>query len=322
MRSLPRDLLSHRELLWILVQRNLKIRYKNSVLGFFWTLLGPIFLILIYWAFIRLLKIQISINALITGIIVWQFVAMSLGDSLNSILGNANLVTKTAFPRFLLPLSTVCANSINYLLTFAVLLVFLFFRHAEPAALYFLPLILLTQFALCLGLSLLVSSLNVLFRDVEHLMSVMLLAWFFLSPVMYTNAYVTDTLAARTQLSEATDVIESPADQARITENTAKILRTCCLTNLVAQTELSDASEVTESLADQTQITENTAKILHACYLANPMAGIVTSYRSVLLSEDVLPMGMFVAPFLLSWAILFIGLGVFSRLEQRFGDEL
>jgi len=268
MRALFRDLLTHRELLWILVQRNLKIRYKNSVLGFFWTLLGPIFLILIYWAFIRLLKIPIRIDALITGIVVWQFIATSMGDSLNAVLGNANLVTKTAFPRWLLPLSTVCANFVNYLLTFLVLLVFLLVRQAHFGPVYLLPLILLTHFALCLGLSFFVSSLNVFFRDVEHLMSVILLAWFFLSPVMYTNEYVSQMIHEQEGIS-------------------------CSIANL-----------------------------LQACYLINPMAGIVTSYRSALLSEDLLPLAMFVAPFLLSWAMLLTGLAVFQKLEKRFGDEL
>lgn len=203
MSSIFQDLRTHGELLWILVQRNLKIRYKNSVLGFFWTLLGPVFLILIYWVFIRLLKIEITVNALVSGIIVWQFVATTLGDSLNAILGNANLVTKTAFPRFLLPLSTVCANFINYLLTLVVLLVFLVTLKANFGMLYLLPLILITQFALCLGLSLLVSSLNVFFRDVEHLMGVVLLAWFFLSPVMYRNDYVVARLEGMPQLTES-----------------------------------------------------------------------------------------------------------------------
>jgi ABC-type polysaccharide/polyol phosphate export permease len=313
MRSLLRDLLSHRELLWILVQRNLKIRYKNSVLGFFWTLLGPIFLILIYWAFIRLLKIEISINALITGIIVWQFVAMSLGDSLNSILGNASLVTKTAFPRFLLPLATVSANFINYLLTFIVLLVFLLARNAEPGAVYILPLILLTQFALCLGLGFLVSGLNVFFRDVEHLMNVLLLAWFFLSPVMYTNTYVTNQLAG--QVIPTNPYVTDTSVGEMMHTNTY-------LTDQIAGEMMHTNMYVTDPLPGPGRFSESTAELLHACYLANPIAGIVTSYRYVLLQEDMLPLAWFVAPFVLSWGILFGGLAVFRKLERRFGDEL
>ena len=185
-----REIADRRELLLILVERNLKIRYKHSALGFLWTLLGPLFMIAIYWIFLSILKIRISIEALVVGILVWQFLAMCVGDSLHAVLGNANLVTKTAFPRIILPLSTVTANLVNFLLSLAALGLFLLVIRVPPGPLYWLPLLLLTQFALCLGLSLLVSSLNVFYRDVEHLVNVLLLAWFFVSPVMYTLAFV------------------------------------------------------------------------------------------------------------------------------------
>ena len=115
MLALLKDVYAHRELLFILVGRNIKIRYKRSVLGFFWTFLNPILLISIYAVFLRILKFYDAKNPvflpmLVTGIIAWQYVAMSLSDSLNAIVGNANLVTKTAFPRIILPLSMVIAN--------------------------------------------------------------------------------------------------------------------------------------------------------------------------------------------------------------------
>lgn len=187
-----REIAAHRELLLILVERNLKIRYKSSALGFLWTLLGPLFMIAIYWVFLSILKISITIQDLVVGILVWQFLAMCVGDSLHTILGNANLVTKTAFPRVILPLATVIANLVNFLLSLVALGIFLLILRVDPGPLYLLPVVLLSQFALCLGLSLLVSSLNVFYRDVEHLVNVVLLAWFFVSPVMYTLSFVKD----------------------------------------------------------------------------------------------------------------------------------
>jgi len=181
-----------RELLLILVGRNLKIRYKNSALGFFWTLLGPLLLILIYALFLRVLRFPIRLPVLVTGIIVWQFHAMCLGDSLHAIVGNANLVKKTALPRIVFPAAMVTANLVNFLLSFAVLCIYLAIVRADFGAVYWLPVIVLSQAALCLGVSLIVSCANVFFRDTEHILSVVLLGWFFLTPVIYPISLVVE----------------------------------------------------------------------------------------------------------------------------------
>ena len=180
----------------MLVLRNLKIRYKSSALGFVWSLLVPIFMIVIYTIFLSVLKIQIDLRQLVTGIMVWQFLALCLGDSLNAVVGNANLVTKSAFPRIILPLAMVLANLVNFLLSFLVLVVFLVGYGAvcggAVGPIYWLPIILVTQVALCLGVSLILSTANVFFRDTEHILSMLMLAWFFLTPVIYPINFVLD----------------------------------------------------------------------------------------------------------------------------------
>ena len=179
------DIFSRRELVWILIERNLKIRYKSSFLGFFWSLLGPLSLIVVYSVFLNLIRIPISLPTLVSGIIIWQFLAMCMGDALHSIVGNSNLVTKAAFPRLILPLSMVGANAINFLFSFAVLAAYLLVAGADFGAIVALPAIMLTQAALCLGMALMIGAANVFFRDTEHVLSIVMLAWFFLSPVIY-----------------------------------------------------------------------------------------------------------------------------------------
>jgi lipopolysaccharide transport system permease protein len=196
-----KDVVRRRELVWILIERNLKIRYKNSFLGFFWSLLGPIFLILIYSVFLGLLRVPIHLPTLVSGIIAWQFLAMCMGDSLHSIVGNANLVTKASFPRVILPLSMVGANAINFLFSFGVLSVYLLAAGADFGALYWLPGILLTHAALCLGMALMLGAANVFFRDTEHVLSVVMLAWFFLSPVIYEPQLVVDAFPPWVQVA-------------------------------------------------------------------------------------------------------------------------
>jgi len=190
--QLIRQIVARRELLWILVVRNLKIRYKQSVLGFFWSLLAPLLLIVIYAIFAAILRFNTGrphyLQFLVIGIVIWQFLAMCLNDSLGAVVGNANLVKKTAFPRLILPLAMVCANFINFLLSWCVLLLYLVLVGMPFEALWLLPLAMVLQIALCLGMGLLIATSNVFFRDTEHILGVGTLAWFFLSPVFYPAA--------------------------------------------------------------------------------------------------------------------------------------
>jgi ABC-2 type transport system permease protein len=196
--NLLSDLKHHQDLLWILVMRNIKIRYKNSALGFLWTLLSPIFLIVIYTVFLSIMRFSMPLSVLVIGIMTWHFLSMCMGDSLYAVLGNANMVKKSAFPRIVLPLSMVLANLVNFLLFLLVVCVYLLILHrvtglALPGlTLIALPLVVVTQFALCLGVSLIFSSLNVYFRDIEHIQGIILMAWFFLTPVIYPVSLVTD----------------------------------------------------------------------------------------------------------------------------------
>lgn len=187
--SVLKEVWLRRELLWILVVRNLKLRYKHSVLGFFWSLLSPLLLILIYAVFAAILRFNRGspnyLQFLVIGIVVWQFLSMCLNDSLYAIMGNVNLVKKTSFPRIILPLAMVISNLLNFLLTWIVLFAYLImvgmpFQHLE-----LLPLVLLVQTTLCLGLALILSCLNVFFRDTEHILGIGTLAWFFMTHIFY-----------------------------------------------------------------------------------------------------------------------------------------
>ena len=191
MKSL-REIPVWKDLIRNLVLRNLRIRYKGSALGFLWTMINPMFMMLIYFIFIRLLRIQIDLPSLLVGILAWQYFVMCLNDSVNAITAHPSLIKRTSFPRIVFPLSMVLANLVNFLLSLIVLVLFLavysiFFGYAISVgpALLLLPLVILLQTALVLGFSSFFSCANVYFKDIEHIMSILLLAWFFLTPVMY-----------------------------------------------------------------------------------------------------------------------------------------
>lgn len=195
------ELVARRELIWNLVVRSLKARYKGSTLGFLWTLINPLVSLLIYWLFISILRFQIPLSHLLTGVIFWQFISMCCMNAVTAIAGSPSLVKRTYFPRMVLPVSTVIASLINFFLSIIVLgviliLLKLFGRAAvDFACLWLLPVVVLVQFCLLLGVSLLISSATVFFRDIEHVVGLILHALFFLTPIIYPLTMVRQRLA-------------------------------------------------------------------------------------------------------------------------------
>jgi lipopolysaccharide transport system permease protein len=186
------DILKWKDLVRNLVLKNLRIRYKGSVLGFLWTMLNPMFMMFIYFIFIRLLRIAIDLPSLLVGILAWQYFVMCLSDSVNAITAHPSLIKRTSFPRIVFPASMVLANLINFLLSLIVLVLFLgasaiFFGYTINLgpALLLLPAAVLLQTVLVMGFASFFACCNVYFKDTEHIMSILLLAWFFLTPIMY-----------------------------------------------------------------------------------------------------------------------------------------
>jgi lipopolysaccharide transport system permease protein len=189
--ALLAEIVARRELVENLVARNLKQRYKGSALGFLWSLLHPLFLVLIYLVFIRLMRFPTRLPDLLVGVMTWQFLSLCASDAAGVVLGHASLVKKTWFPRVILPLSAVLGNLVHFGLSLLVLGVALPLLGAPPRAGWLLvPAVIALQCLLCLGLSLGLSALNVFYRDVEHLVPIGLMSWFFVTPVIYSAEHV------------------------------------------------------------------------------------------------------------------------------------
>jgi ABC-type polysaccharide/polyol phosphate export permease len=184
------ELHKFRYLLRNLVSRDLKARYKNSVLGILWSVLNPLFLMAVFTVLFTVLansEIRQYPIFVLVGLIPWNFFSGSLTSGTTSVTNNSSLIKKVYFPRELLPTSALLSNLVNFLFAFAVLIVFLFaFDIGLTIHALWVPLILLTQLIFTLGLCLLLGSLTVLYRDVLMILEVVLLAWFFLTPVFYS----------------------------------------------------------------------------------------------------------------------------------------
>lgn len=191
-----RDIIKHRELIWNLVSRELKVRYHGAALGFAWTLLVPLFMAGIYVVFLRLLGGRsVPVAEIIIGVFAWQFTTQCVTSAQSAITGNVNLVKKVFFPRFILPLAATLANLVNFLLSLVIQFpaVFIMMKmQGQPVSgqLWAFPLIVVLQFVFNFGLTLLLSGAVVYFRDLQHIIGVMLSAWFFVSPVMYNLDFV------------------------------------------------------------------------------------------------------------------------------------
>ncbi len=190
-----RDLLRYRELLVNLVRKELRVKYKNSFLGFAWSMLNPaLYLVIFYIVFTQFLPSNIPHFPiyLLSGLLAWNLWSSSLGGAVSSLIGNANLVTKVYFPREILPLSTIGASLIHFLFQFVVLLgALVVFRFGVgPEALILVPMALLVEMTLLVGVCLIVAVLNVYFRDIQHLLELALLAWFWMTPIVYPIALI------------------------------------------------------------------------------------------------------------------------------------
>lgn len=183
----------YRQLLQNLVARDLKSRYRGSVLGLLWTVLTPLFMALIYIFFLRLLMgrgVAIQHEEIIIGVFAWQFTVQAIQSGMNAITGNSNLVKKIYFPRIIIPLSVSLSALINYLLMLVVQLVLvaiLLGLHDSHLAVtsVLLPAVIAYHFLFNLSLALFTAASNVYFRDTQHFVGLFLSAWFFLTPVMY-----------------------------------------------------------------------------------------------------------------------------------------
>ena len=187
-----RTLFRYRLLIESLVSRELKARYRGSVLGFFWSFVNPLLLLLVYvLVFTVILPGKHPANVepyalfLFCGILPWSWLSASLLESSGVVIAGGNLIKKVLFPAEILPVVTVLTNMVQFLLGLPVLFGFLFaYGRLRPSALL-LPLPLLVQLVFTLGLALFVSALTVHFRDVQSLLGHLVHLWFFSTPVLY-----------------------------------------------------------------------------------------------------------------------------------------
>jgi lipopolysaccharide transport system permease protein len=191
-----REIWKHRELLYFLAWRDLKVRYKQTILGFAWVVLQPLLFTLVFTVVLRVLVkvpsdgIPYPIFAYI-GLLIWTFFSSSVLSAANSLVGNANLISKVYFPRMLIPLACVLARLVDLFVALSIIIGLLaYYRIHVTAALLLAPYLILLLAIFSLSVGMWSAAINVKYRDVGLTIPVMIQLWMFLSPVAYPASLV------------------------------------------------------------------------------------------------------------------------------------
>jgi lipopolysaccharide transport system permease protein len=209
-----RDLWLYRELVYFLTWRDLKVRYKQSVLGVLWAIIKPFMAMVVFSIFFGNLA-KLPSDGLpypiwsYTALLPWEFFAAALSVSARSMLTSGSMVSKIYFPRIIVPLSSVFANLVDFLIAFVILFGMMFFYKITPTInMLWLPVFLLLAVITALGVGLWFSALLVMYRDVGYMLPFITQIWFFLSPVVYSFSTVPEKWRVLYSLNPMAGVVE------------------------------------------------------------------------------------------------------------------
>lgn len=208
------DLWQYRDLLYILTLRDIKVRYKQTVLGVLWAVIQPLFMMIIFTAFFgRLAGIPsdgIPYPLFVyAGLLPWIFFSNALNSSGNSLVGNSSLITKVYFPRMIIPISAVASGLIDVLISFGLLLLLMFYYGIGLSPnIIMLPILTLLTAFLAIDVGMWMSALNVKYRDIRYALPFLIQLWMFATPIIYPSSLIPDKWRWLFILNPLTGLIE------------------------------------------------------------------------------------------------------------------
>ncbi len=208
------ELWEYRELLYFLTWRDIKVRYKQTVLGAAWAIIQPFLTMVVFSLFFGKLA-EIPSDGIpypifsYAALVPWTFFTNGLSQSSNSLVGSANLIKKVYFPRLVVPISAVISGAVDFVLAFSVLILMMVFYGIMPTAnVIWLPLLLLLAFVTALGAGLWLSAMNVQFRDVRYAVPFLVQFWLFATPIAYPSSLLPEPWRTLYGLNPMTGVVE------------------------------------------------------------------------------------------------------------------
>jgi lipopolysaccharide transport system permease protein len=209
-----KELFAYRELLYFLIWRDIKIRYKQTMLGAAWAIIQPFFSMVVFSLFFGKLAgipsegIPYPIFSY-AALVPWTFFANGLGQSANSLVGNAHLITKVYFPRLTIPIATILSGILDFVLAFVVLLGMMLYYGIVPTInVIWLPFFLLLALMTVLGVGFWLSALNVQYRDVRHVVPFLIQFWLFATPIAYPSTLLSEPWRSVYAINPMVGVVE------------------------------------------------------------------------------------------------------------------
>ncbi|CDE14462.1 o-antigen export system permease protein RfbA [Clostridium sp. CAG:470] len=216
MKKVFKDLYNYRELLKTNVKKEIRGKYKNSFLGVLWSFLNPLLQIAVYAIVFQIILKNPQENYAIficCGLIPWTFFSSTISRAAFTMVENGNLLKKVYFPREILPISIVTSEAVNFLISTIIIIAFVIFGGVGLSKyIVFYPLVLIAQYILLIGISLIVSSISVYVRDLQHLIGVALQLFFYATPIVYSANVIPDNLKWILNLNPMTYIIEAYRD--------------------------------------------------------------------------------------------------------------
>lgn len=212
-----KEIFMYTDMIKSLVKRDLRGKYKGSILGFLWTFINPLCQIIVYIIVFSVI-VRTGLNQfyayIITGMIPWFFFDMSLRQGSGCVRYQGDMIKKIYFPREVLPLACVTSNFINMLFCFIIVFAVLFISGIGVSikALFFLPMVMIVEYILTLGFTLIVSSGTVYFKDLEHIVTVILMAWIYLTPILFAMDAIPESVRIIFKCNPMTPIIEAYHD--------------------------------------------------------------------------------------------------------------
>ena len=197
-----RELGQYRSMIRNLVKREVRGRYKGSVLGFFWNFILPLIQILVYIVvFTQIFRSELDNYAvyLVSGMVLWIWFADSLSEGSGTIVANGDMVKKIYFPRSILPITITLSKMVNFIITLGIFFIIIaILDHGfNPIALLCLPLAIVISLFFILGFTIMLSAINVYLRDTQYITTVILMAWIWATPIMYSRDFIESTIISQ-----------------------------------------------------------------------------------------------------------------------------
>jgi len=210
-----KELYKYHELLFFLAWRDIKVRYKQTILGAAWAILQPLFTMIVFTVFFgKIAKIPSEGVPYpifsYAGLLPWTYFAMAVSLSSNSLVGNANLVTKVYFPRLLVPMGSTLAGLLDYVIAMSILGIMMALYHVTPGfGLFLLPVLMFIVFITATGVGMWLSAMNVKYRDIKYTIPFLIQLWLFLTPVIYPTSMLPERFRWLMALNPMAGVVEA-----------------------------------------------------------------------------------------------------------------